>query len=570
MKFLRLIALVLALVLALGLPAYGQAVNVTANKIRGSATAPSGPCSAQQVQLTTAGVIWVCGSGSWVISGGGGSLTATRVGFGSGANALTGSADFTYADATGVLDLTKTGLNSSVRMTVANASAGTAAQARFGASADLSGAALIAYSSTFTTSGLRTANSAVLDLDGTSSVLLGQAGGSIKLGLGTTEYGSLTTTAFNLFGPTAGSVTGLSVTSAAAGSGVTVGVTGAGNNNLILAATGTGNTVALVGGFQTTIGQRGIGFGTTPNANYNGISSGGAIILVPASGDDVRLSGGTSAANYRPLTWYNDSPSPLVGLAAFASGQLRLTNGTTGGGQFLIGTNTDTADAQLSVYSQSTTRPSLKLNMPSGTSATQEAFGNYNNGTRTAWLSAAGDFTVPVSGSYIFSGGTRLTTSGGADGSFKIQNNATGTILLLDADGLSLRGGDGYGLLFGASQDTRVYRDGAANTLAQRNGTNAQTFRIYETYTDGSNYERIEINASATTNTIKPAAAGTGTASKIDYYLTPTVFMTSGTGSPEGVITAGIGSTYHRTDGGAGTSFYVKESGTGNTGWIAK
>lgn len=46
--------------------------------------------------------------------------------------------------------------------------------------------------------------------------------------------------------------------------------------------------------------------------------------------------------------------------------------------------------------------------------------------------------------------------------------------------------------------------------------------------------------------------------------------ITSGSGSPEGVVTAVIGSRFSRTDGGTGTSLYVKESGTGNTGWVAK
>jgi hypothetical protein len=53
-------------------------------------------------------------------------------------------------------------------------------------------------------------------------------------------------------------------------------------------------------------------------------------------------------------------------------------------------------------------------------------------------------------------------------------------------------------------------------------------------------------------------------------YVPGSVFWTSGSGSPEGVVTAPVGSLYSRTDGGAGTSFYVKESGAGNTGWIAK
>lgn len=48
------------------------------------------------------------------------------------------------------------------------------------------------------------------------------------------------------------------------------------------------------------------------------------------------------------------------------------------------------------------------------------------------------------------------------------------------------------------------------------------------------------------------------------------VFITGGSGSPEGAIAASPGSVWIRTDGGAGASLYVKESGVGNTGWVAK
>jgi hypothetical protein len=121
---------------------------------------------------------------------------------------------------------------------------------------------------------------------------------------------------------------------------------------------------------------------------------------------------------------------------------------------------------------------------------------------------------------------------------------------------------------FNASRDLALARD-AANVLGQRNSTNAQTFRLYET-DNGSNDEYLEIAATATTNTIKPVATGTGTASTVAYYSTTTVFWTSGSGSPESVVTAPVGSIYTRTDGGASTTLYIKESGTGNTGWIAK
>lgn len=50
----------------------------------------------------------------------------------------------------------------------------------------------------------------------------------------------------------------------------------------------------------------------------------------------------------------------------------------------------------------------------------------------------------------------------------------------------------------------------AAEVLEQRNGTNAQVKRIYNTYTDASNYERLGITWAANVVSIKPESAGTG------------------------------------------------------------
>ena len=65
----------------------------------------------------------------------------------------------------------------------------------------------------------------------------------------------------------------------------------------------------------------------------------------------------------------------------------------------------------------------------------------------------------------------------------------------------------------GASADLALARDGAG-IFAQRNGVNAQTFRVYNTYSDGSNYERGVFDWTTTANTLTIAAqnAGTGTA----------------------------------------------------------
>ena len=59
------------------------------------------------------------------------------------------------------------------------------------------------------------------------------------------------------------------------------------------------------------------------------------------------------------------------------------------------------------------------------------------------------------------------------------------------------------------NQDVFLVRE-AANTLAQRNGTNAQMLRLYGTYTDGSNFERLNVGANATDFTIGIEKAGTG------------------------------------------------------------
>ena len=81
--------------------------------------------------------------------------------------------------------------------------------------------------------------------------------------------------------------------------------------------------------------------------------------------------------------------------------------------------------------------------------------------------------------------------------------------------GIGFSSNNAYG-----SNDTILYRD-AANTLAQRNGVNAQKFRAYSTYTDASNYERAAINTTAGTQ-IELAAetAGTG-GDNLDVVLTP-------------------------------------------------
>lgn len=63
--------------------------------------------------------------------------------------------------------------------------------------------------------------------------------------------------------------------------------------------------------------------------------------------------------------------------------------------------------------------------------------------------------------------------------------------------------------IMGASQDVRLMRD-AANALALRNGAAAQSFAVYNTFTDASNYERLGVRWSSNVAYLGPQKAGTG------------------------------------------------------------
>jgi hypothetical protein len=78
--------------------------------------------------------------------------------------------------------------------------------------------------------------------------------------------------------------------------------------------------------------------------------------------------------------------------------------------------------------------------------------------------------------------------------------------------GVTIRSDSAFGITSGnadATIDTILRRD-AANTFAQRNSTNAQTFRLYNTFTDASNYERGIFSWSSNVLEIGSECAGTG------------------------------------------------------------
>ena len=72
----------------------------------------------------------------------------------------------------------------------------------------------------------------------------------------------------------------------------------------------------------------------------------------------------------------------------------------------------------------------------------------------------------------------------------------------------------------GASDDVKIYRDAAA-TGAFRDGTIAQAVKVYATYTDASNYERLALLTTAGSKvSVAAQTAGTG-GDNLDLELLP-------------------------------------------------
>jgi hypothetical protein len=106
------------------------------------------------------------------------------------------------------------------------------------------------------------------------------------------------------------------------------------------------------------------------------------------------------------------------------------------------------------------------------------------------------------------------------------------------------------------ANDTRLFR-GAANTLAQRNGTNAQTSWLFNTYTNDSNYERLSTTWTSNVCYTKPENAGTGSA----RLYVPVTGSTTVASLPA-ASTAGIGARSFVTDATA-TTFLSTVAGGG-------
>jgi len=183
-------------------------------------------------------------------------------------------------------------------------------------------------------------------------------------------------------------------------------------------------------------------------------------------------------------------------------------------GSLTVGGKTVTTSAPVINLSQTwnnaaTTFTGLKLNVTNTASA---AASNLLD------LQVNGTTTMRVSGLNI---AAKLTTGTGSElelgNNCGITNVASGRNVYLrpgPLGGAHVVGNTPFG--WGSSTNTTATSmslqlwNPAEHTLEQRNGTNAQTFRLYNTYTDASNYERTSITRDSSGLVIDAQKGGTG------------------------------------------------------------
>jgi hypothetical protein len=104
----------------------------------------------------------------------------------------------------------------------------------------------------------------------------------------------------------------------------------------------------------------------------------------------------------------------------------------------------------------------------------------------------------------------------------------------------------------------------AAGRLALRNGTNAQRFSAYETFTDGSNNERYSFIAENNMLSIIALTAGSGS-DNLDIRLTPAGTGTVQVAGPLAISNVAEGSVGNVTIGTARATHTLAAAGTSTT-----
>jgi hypothetical protein len=180
--------------------------------------------------------------------------------------------------------------------------------------------------------------------------------------------------------------------------------------------------------------------------------------------------------------------------------------------------------------------------------------------TSTGAVLARGGLNLSGDGSF----GPKIPSWTGGNGFSIVSQNGLSTYIDFDSAQLARLPAGVLG--FGAggptvAGNTLILARDADGILAQRNGTSAQAFRVYDTYdTAGTNYERGTFGFPIGTNTLRIGTeqAGTGAAQPIDFVTGGVVRMSiaaAGGLSVAGGVTANNLITGNGLGGGSGLTF---------------
>ena len=278
------------------------------------------------------------------------------------------------------------------------------------------------------------------------------------------------------------------------------------------------NTVSLTAGVNGTLPVANGGTGVTTSTGTGSVVLSSAPTLTTATFAAGTIS--ASAPNTITQTWNNAA-------VTFSALTTNITNAASAVGSMLVNLQVDGAN-KFSI------RKDGNICIPNGASIGTDAGGLFSTNDRILISNQNMYFYVNNWGVFCVA-----------------ANSSTPGVII--GGGLAL----GFGSALGSnSGDLLLYRD-AADTLAQRRSTNAQTFRVYNTYTDASNYERLGITWASNICTIGVAQAGTGS---VRSLVIAGANATSGAGGNV-TITAGSGSGV-----GAGGNIILQPGAQGTSG----
>jgi hypothetical protein len=240
----------------------------------------------------------------------------------------------------------------------------------------------------------------------------------------------------------------------------------------------------------------------------NLVSGGGALAVSSSNGQVVLYNNGT-------LGW-DSAGSVSVGSAA------DTLFGRRAAANLRLGAADAAAPVAQTLSVQSVVAGTSNTAGANFTIAGSQGTGDQNGGSLIFQVAPAGS-----SGSAVNALATALTIAGNRNATFAANlsfgsgadfSNGTGTVNINDSNvgiGSASQLAWASTTTGNGSKDVILARD-AANTLALRNGTAAQTFNNYGTFTDTSNYRRVALSmTTAGVATLQPEGAGTGASGNV-------------------------------------------------------